>query len=127
MSLVCDTCSPQMNRDLCNRFGIKRSVTSAYHPQTNGLDERMNCTVKTRLSKLCSEHDAHWDTFLDQVAFSIRTQEQASTKYSPFFLMFGRHPRQLAQVCYCPDMTFAVHWALSNNNQSIRFVSFPFL
>ena len=28
------------------KFKIKHSVTSAYHPQTNGLDERTNQTMK---------------------------------------------------------------------------------
>ena len=29
-----------MNFALAETFGIERMVTSAYHPQTNGLDER---------------------------------------------------------------------------------------
>ncbi len=78
---------------------MKRSVTSAYHPQTNGLDERTNQTLKHRLSKLVNEHQNNWDQFLEDVAFSIRTQKQgSSTKYSPFFLMFGRHPRTPMEV-----------------------------
>ena len=79
-------------------FGIQRWVTSAYHPQCNGLDERTNQTVKTRLSKLVTQHGIAWDTLLEDVAYSIRTQRQESTKFSPYFLMFGRIPRQVLQV-----------------------------
>ncbi|CAB4025130.1 myosin-1 isoform X3 [Paramuricea clavata] len=43
-----------VNNVVCEELNIKRSVTSAYHPQTNGLDERTNQTLKVRLSKLNS-------------------------------------------------------------------------
>ena len=87
-----------MNAEVCKQFDISRSVTSAYHPQTNGLDERTNKTLKTRLAKLINEHQNNWDQFLEEVAFSMRTQNQGSTKFSPFFLMFGRHPRTPIEV-----------------------------
>ena len=88
----------KVNDEVCREFGIKRSVTSAYHPQTNGLDERTNQTLKQRLSKLVNEHQNNWRDFLDEVAYSIRMQKQASTKYTPFYLMFGRNPNSAQMV-----------------------------
>lgn len=88
----------KVNDEVCREFGINRSVTSAYHPQTNGLDERTNQTLKQRLSKLVNEHQNNWCDFLDEVAYSIRTQKQASTKYTPFYLMFGRNPNSAQMV-----------------------------
>ena len=32
------------------------------------------------------------------MAYSIRTQKQATTKYTPFFFMFGRNPRSPREV-----------------------------
>ena len=37
---------------------------------------------------------------LDAILFSYRVSRQASTKYSPYFLMFGRHPRLPIDVEY---------------------------
>ena len=88
----------KVNDAMCKQLGIKRSVTSAYHPQTNGLDERTNQTLKVRLSKLVNEKQDDWCEFLEDVAYSIRTQNQSTTKYTPFFLMFGRNPRSPAEV-----------------------------
>ena len=88
----------KVNDEACREFGIKRSVTSAYHPQTNGVDKRTNQTLKQRLSKLVNEHQNNWCDFLDEVAYSIRTQRQASTKYTPFYLMFGRNPNSAQMV-----------------------------
>ena len=87
-----------MNAEICKKLGIFHLVTSLYHPQTNGLDERTNQTLKVRLAKLVNEHQNNWDVYLEEIAFSIRTQKQGSTKYSPFFLMFGRHARTPMEV-----------------------------
>ena len=35
----------------------------------------------------------NWDELLDPILFSYRVTKQASTKYSPFYMMFGREPR----------------------------------
>ena len=47
-------------RKFSNKFyyevNMARSITSAYHPQTKGLDEQTNQTVKTQLSKLIADH-----------------------------------------------------------------------
>ena len=71
-------------------MGISRSVTSAYHPQTNGLAERTNQTLKNRVIKLSNDNQDNWPQLLDPVSFTIRTQKHGSTKCTPFELMFGR-------------------------------------
>ena len=71
---------------------------SAYHPQANGLDERTNQTLKKRLAKLVNENQDNWDEFLEEVAYSMRTQKQSSTRFTPFRLMFGRDPKSVNEV-----------------------------
>lgn len=88
-------------REFCNQVinrleeltGFRHRVTSAYHPQSNGLDERMNQTLKAALQKLVNDSQDDWDQLLDNVLFAYRTSRQASTKYTPFFLMYGREAR----------------------------------
>ena len=51
-------------REFCNQLvdelekhiGFKHKITSAYHPQSNGLDERTNQMLKCQLQKLVNEH-----------------------------------------------------------------------
>uniref|UniRef100_A0A3Q3KR86 Gypsy retrotransposon integrase-like protein 1 n=1 Tax=Monopterus albus TaxID=43700 RepID=A0A3Q3KR86_MONAL len=79
-----------INHTLCELLQIKRSVTAAYHPQTNGLDEKTNDNIKRALKKLVNDQQNDWDTFLDATLFSLRSKVHTTTKHSPFLLMYGR-------------------------------------
>ena len=52
-----------------NFTGIKCNVTSAYYPQSNGLDERFNQTLQRQLLKFVSDEPRNWDLFLDSILF----------------------------------------------------------
>ncbi|WAR12711.1 hypothetical protein MAR_026891, partial [Mya arenaria] len=64
-----------INKNLCAEWDVGHRVTAAYHPQTNGLDERTNQTIKRALSKCVNGGQTDWDTRLDQE----RESQQAET------------------------------------------------
>ena len=70
--------------------GIEHRVSSAYRPQTNGLDERMNQTVTKPIVKYLNPDQDDLDEHIDAILFSYRTSIHASTKFTPFYLMCGR-------------------------------------
>ena len=80
-----------LNASLMKLTGTSHRISSAYHPQTNGLVERFNQTLQNSLMKSCSNPNEDWDVILPLVLFAIRTSTQKSTKYSPFQLMFNRY------------------------------------
>ena len=82
-----------MNDELCRLTGIESRLTSAYHPQTNGLDERFNQTLQRQLLKFVGKEQNEWDLYIDSILFSYRVSRQDSTKYSPYFLVYGRQAR----------------------------------
>lgn len=50
------------------------------------------------LQKQIGESDNDWDVYLDPILFGIRTSVQASTKKTPFFLVYGREARLPLEV-----------------------------
>ena len=80
-----------VNRDLYNSLGTKECIATPYHPETNGLTERFNQTLITQLRKITDGQD--WDEHLQAIAFSYRVGQQASTKMSPFRLIYGVQAR----------------------------------
>lgn len=65
-------------------------ISSAYHPQTNGLVERFNQTLQRSLLKFVNTNQTDWDEKLDGILFAYRTSQQKSTNVTPFELMYCR-------------------------------------
>ena len=74
-------------------MGVQCNITSAYHPQSNGLDQRFNQMLQRQLLKYVDVDQSTWDLFLDAILFSYRVARQDSTKVSPFLLVYGRQAR----------------------------------
>nr|XP_015210947.1 PREDICTED: uncharacterized protein LOC107078390 [Lepisosteus oculatus] len=85
-------------RDLCKLLGIQQIRTSVYHPQTDGLVERFNKTLKSMLRKTMQKDGKNWDQLLPYLMFAVREVPQASTGFSPFELLYSRKPRGLLDV-----------------------------
>lgn len=83
----------QLNEKLCQLTGVQSNFTSAYHPQSNGLDERFNQTLQQQLLKFAANDKTNWDLYIDAILFSYRVSRQDSTKQSPFVLVYGRQAR----------------------------------
>ena len=82
----------EFSENLHEMTGIEQRITSAYHPQSNGLCERQNRTIKDSLVKVLEEKPKEWPNIIDGILFAHRVSIHYSTKYSPFFLMYNRHP-----------------------------------
>ncbi|XP_032442308.1 uncharacterized protein LOC116734877 [Xiphophorus hellerii] len=84
-------------------LGIKGLKTTPYHPQTDGLVERYNQTLKNMLRKFVSDTGADWDQWLPYLLFAYREVPQVSTGFSPFELLYGRQvrgPLDLLKDCW---------------------------
>ena len=79
-------------KELCNLLGIKKSRTTAFHPEGNGVTERFNRTLLQMLGTLDAPSKLDWKTQVAPLVHAYNCAPHAATGYSPYFLMFGRHP-----------------------------------
>ncbi|MBW0569612.1 hypothetical protein O181_109327 [Austropuccinia psidii MF-1] len=91
-----------LRKDLHQLFGSKLSFSTAYHPQTDGLAERMIQTLEDMLRKVCAygleftdcdgfTHD--WCTLLPALGLAYKTSIHASTNQTPATLEKGWNPK----------------------------------
>ena len=80
-------------KELCKIAGVKKVHTTPYHPQGNGQCERFNSTLCNMLGTLSEEEKSDWKSYLGCMTHAYNCTKHASTTYSPYYLMFGRHPR----------------------------------
>jgi hypothetical protein len=77
----------------CRLANVKHRTVAPYHPEANGLVENSNRTMKDMLAVIIDENQRNWDRVLPMVAHSYRCTVNAMTGVSPFFAVYGRHPR----------------------------------
>lgn len=73
--------------------GVRPLRMSVYHPQTNGLVEHFNGTLKCMLCKFSLSNPCSWHHWLLLLLFAVREVPQASISFSPFELLYGRKSR----------------------------------
>ena len=83
----------QLLTELYRLLRVHPIRTSAYHPQTDGLVEQFNQTLKTMLRKTANQEGKDWDKLVPYLLFAYREVPQASTGFSPFELLYGRDVR----------------------------------
>ena len=79
--------------ELCKIAGVKKLPTTPYHPQGNGQCERFNSTLCNMLGTLSDEEKSDWKSYLGCLTHTYNCTKHASTTYSTYYLMFGRHPK----------------------------------
>jgi transposase InsO family protein len=79
-------------QQLCNLYRVKKTRTTAYHPQGNGQYERFNRTLHDLLRSLPPARKRKWPEYIRELVFSYNLTPHASTGYSPYFFMYGRDP-----------------------------------
>ena len=79
-------------------LGVRQLPTSGGHPQTDGLVEQFNRTLKQMLAKIVKKGGHDWDELLGPVLLAYRATPHASSGMSPFYLLYGRDPQLPSQL-----------------------------
>ncbi|GBM00130.1 Retrovirus-related Pol polyprotein from transposon 412 [Araneus ventricosus] len=60
--------------ELCKLLGILKTLTTALHPESDGMVERFNRTILNHLSLFVSKNQTDWDTHLPLFLWPIGAQ-----------------------------------------------------
>jgi hypothetical protein len=80
----------EFTEELFRSMQTNHLITTAYHPQCNGLVERFNHTFAEMLSMFVNSSHFNWDEVVDHVIFAYTTSRQESTGVTPFLMLYGR-------------------------------------
>ena len=83
--------------------GCTLSMSSSYHPQTDGQTEVVNRVLEQYLRCFTHEQPKKWIDWLPWADYSYNTATHSSTKVSPFEFVYGVPPPSL--LSYIPGTT----------------------
>ncbi|GFV00953.1 retrovirus-related Pol polyprotein from transposon 412 [Trichonephila clavipes] len=94
---------------LCEILAIDKTRTTALHPESDGMVERLNRTILNSLSLLVSSNQQDRDKKLPFFLLSYRSAVHETTSYSPSQMLFGCDIRLPADLLFSwpPDAPLA--------------------
>uniref|UniRef100_A0A914UKT1 RNA-directed DNA polymerase n=1 Tax=Plectus sambesii TaxID=2011161 RepID=A0A914UKT1_9BILA len=82
-------------------LGVQKLNTSGYHPQGNGLVERMNRTL-IKMIKRSASSTVDWDRKLPFIVFAYNSTPAKAHSLPPSFLCYGRLVRRPSSLDFAP-------------------------
>ena len=70
-------------------MGIKRNLSTAFHPQSDGQTERLNQTLEQYLRTFINYDQDDWIQLLPLAEYAYNNSVTAPTKMSPFYANYG--------------------------------------
>ena len=85
-------------RSLMGMFNTELGMSTPYHPQSDGLVERTNLTLKEMLRSFTDNGRLDWDKYLTAAEFVYNNTYNSSVKDTPFKLDTGQHPLDVHSI-----------------------------
>ena len=65
--------------EMCRLLCIKKTRTTPYHPQSEGMVERFNCTLEAQLSMFADHKQKDWDEHIPFLLMAYRSATHDTT------------------------------------------------
>ncbi len=78
---------------LCYFLGIKRKLSTTFHPQTDSQTKRQNIMMEAYLRVFVNWEQDDWAKLLPIAEFAYNNVKNTNTGHTPFELNYGYHPR----------------------------------
>jgi hypothetical protein len=88
-------------KDVCDALHVQKIFTTAYHPQGDGVVERMMSTLSSMIAKQGGDRP-DWDITVPLLCYAYNSSVHSITGYSPFHCVFGRDSDPFPQASSAP-------------------------
>jgi len=86
--------SGELLYSLCKMLGVKKRMSTAYHPQTNRQTERNNQVLEGHLRTFVKYDENDGDQLLPLAKHANNNSATNANKMSPFFANYPFHPQR---------------------------------
>jgi transposase InsO family protein len=107
---------------LYSLLGIKKRMSTSFHPQTDGQMERVNQTLETYLRTFINYHEYDWDSLLPLVEFAYNNSVTQAIELTPFYTNYGYHPKTIwtsSEKSKNPTSKAYVYWIKATHDRAM--------
>jgi transposase InsO family protein len=83
--------APKFWKNVCERLGIERRLSTAFHPQTDSQTERINAVIEQYLRNFVNYQPNDWVQWLPLAEFTANNHTSEMANCSAFFGNYGFH------------------------------------
>ncbi len=80
----------KVSQKMCTLFGIEKTHTTPFRPQSDGQVERFNATLQKILAATAACCHWDWDLMIPYTVVVYRATKHSATRFTPNFMMFGK-------------------------------------
>lgn len=108
-------------KELFRLQGVELHFSSAYHPQTDGQTEVLNCCLECYLRCMCGQQPHRWFKWLPPAEWWYNTTYHTATQTTPFEALLGSLHHST-----CPTCPMILGWKRLTNCSRIENSSLAF-
>ena len=90
-------------KEVCRLMGMRRSLTTSYHPQADGQTEILNQGLEISIRAYIGPERDDWSGMLDALSLSYNSSTHTATGFSPAYLLRGFHPLTSTSIISQPS------------------------
>ena len=79
-------------KEICRLMGMRRALTTSYHPQANGQMEILNQSLEISICAYIGPDWDDWSKMLNALVLSYNSSPHTATGFSPAYLLQGFQP-----------------------------------
>jgi len=109
-------------QELFRLSGTQLKMSSAYHPQSDGQTEVLNCIVEQHLWSFVHHRPSHWGKFLAWAEYSHNTSWNSATGVTPYEVTYGRKPPSFPAYLVGTSNIDAVDTMITDKEEAFQFI-----